>query len=58
MTEVDPDVLLYDCSSLMVCTAQSFRSPFFTLCGHVPSFNYVDIISSTIWLRKSIFTAL
>jgi len=28
MTEVAPDVLLYDCSSLMVYTAQSFRSPF------------------------------
>jgi len=28
MTEVDPDVLLYDCRILMVCTAQSFRNPF------------------------------
>jgi len=28
MTEVDPDVLLYDCMSLMVRTAQSFRNSF------------------------------
>jgi len=28
MTEVDLDVFLYDCRSLMVCTAQSFRNPF------------------------------
>jgi len=48
MTEVDPDVLLYDCKSLMVCAAQSFRIPFFTVCGHVTSFNYVNIISSVI----------
>ena len=45
--KVAPDVLMYDSRSLMLCTAQSFRNPFFTVCGHVASFDYVDIISTT-----------
>jgi len=35
-----------------------FYKSFFTICGHITSSNYVDIISSTVWLRRSICTAL